>query len=146
MKKALMPFALLVGLSLLIGAVGVAPALAKFPDKEITFVCPWPPGGSSDIITRTISKVGAKYIPKPIIIVNRAGGNGVVATTENVRTSPDGYTIIQGATGLFTSTLLVQKTVAYKEADFDFLTGMTNEPMILTVHQFFPAQNPERTD
>jgi tripartite-type tricarboxylate transporter receptor subunit TctC len=70
--------------------------------------------------------------------VNRAGGNGVVATTENVRTAPDGYTIIQGATGLFTSTILVQKTVAYKQADFDFLAGMTNEPMILTVHSSSP--------
>jgi len=138
MRENLMPLTLLVGLSLLIGTLGVAPAFAKFPDKEITFVCPWPPGGSSDLITRTIAKVGAKYFPKPIIIVNRAGGNGVVATTENVRTPPDGYTIIQGATGLFTSTILVQKTVAYKQADFDFLAGMTNEPMILTVHSSSP--------
>jgi len=138
MKIIMTVLAILLGFSLGLGDFGPSPAIAKYPEKEVTLICPWPPGGSSDLITRTIAKVGAKYIPKPIIIVNRAGGNGVVATTENVRTSPDGYTIIQGATGLFTSTILVQKTVAYKEADFDFLAGMTNEPMILTVHSSSP--------
>jgi tripartite-type tricarboxylate transporter receptor subunit TctC len=140
MKKSLLRLALFVLLLWGIGALGLGLAVAKFPEKEITLICPWPPGGSSDLINRTIAKVGAKYIPKPMIVVNRAGGNGAVATTENVRTTPDGHTIIQGATGLFTSTILVQKTVAYKQTDFDFLVGMTNEPMILTVHSSSPYQ------
>ncbi|RPJ41149.1 MAG: tripartite tricarboxylate transporter substrate binding protein, partial [Deltaproteobacteria bacterium] len=141
MKKYLMLLALFIGVSLITGPVAPTLALAKFPEKEITLVCPWPPGGSSDLITRTIAKVGAKYFPKPIIVINKAGANGVVATTESVRTPADGYTLIQGATGLFTSTIIVQKTVGYKQEDFDFLMGMTNEPMVLTVHPSSPYKS-----
>jgi tripartite-type tricarboxylate transporter receptor subunit TctC len=114
---------------------------ASFPEKNITLVCPWPPGGSTDLITRTISKIGARYIPKSIVVVNKPGGNGVVATTEMVRVPADGYTICAGTTGLFTSTILVQKKVGYKQDDFDFLVGMTDEPMVVTVHPSSPYKN-----
>ncbi len=114
---------------------------AGFPEKTITLVCPWPPGGSSDMIARSVSKVGVKYIPKPIVVVNHAGGNGVVATTENVRTPADGYTIIFGTTGLFTSTILTQKKVGYKQDDFEFLLGMTDEPMVISVHPSSPYKS-----
>ena len=73
MKKYLMLLALFIGVPYPHGSGGLPPALAKFPEKEITLVCPWPPGGSSDLITRTIAKVGAKYFPKPIIVINKAG-------------------------------------------------------------------------
>lgn len=111
------------------------PASAKFPEKEISLVCPWPPGGSSDLITRTMAQVAKKYLAKSVIVINRDGANGVVATTENVRTTPDGYTILIGTSGLFTATPLVQKNLGYKRDDFEFLVGMTNEPMVFTVHQ-----------
>jgi len=124
-------------------AVGLAGsgAQAAFPEKNITLICPWPPGGSTDLITRTISKVGAKYISKPIVVVNKPGGNGVVATTEMVRVPADGYTLSAGTTGLFTSTVLVQKKVGYKQDDFDFLASMTDEPMVITVHPSSPYKS-----
>ena len=122
-------------------ALNPAPVLAEFPEKPITLICPWPAGGSSDLITRMVSKVGVKYISRPIVVVNRGGANGVVATTENVRTPADGYTILLGATGLFTSTILVQKKVGYKQDDFEFLLGMTDEPMAVAVHPSSPFKS-----
>ncbi len=119
------------------------PADAKYPEKEISLICPWPPGGSSDLITRSMAQVAKKYIPKSLIVINRDGANGVVATTENVRTAPDGYTILIGTSGLFTATPLVQKKVGYKQDDFEFIVGMTNEPMVLTVHQTSPYRSIE---
>ncbi len=114
---------------------------AAYPEKAITLICPWPAGGSTDLITRMVSKVGAKYFSKPIVVVNRAGANGVVATTENVRTPADGYTILAGTTGLFTSTILVQKKVGYKQDDFEFLLSMTDEPMVVSVHPSSPYKS-----
>ncbi len=126
-----------------LGAVMASPlpAAAAFPEKAITLICPWPPGGSSDLIVRTVAKIASKYIPKAVVVVNRAGANGVVATTENVRTTPDGYTILIGTSGLFTATPLSQKNLGYKQEDFEFLVGMTNEPMIFTVPVTAPYKN-----
>jgi tripartite-type tricarboxylate transporter receptor subunit TctC len=114
---------------------------AAYPEKAISLICPWPAGGSTDLITRMVSKVGAKYISKPIVVVNRPGGNGVVGTTENVRTPADGYTILAGTTGLFTSTILTQKKVGYKQDDFEFLLSMTDEPIVVTVHPSCPYKS-----
>jgi len=132
--------------TLVIGFMLICPfqdrwAEGAFPEKTITLVCPWPPGGSTDLITRAISKVAVKYIPRPIVVVNKPGGNGVVATTEMVRVPADGYTISAGTTGLFTSTILVQKKVGYKQDDFEFLAGMTDEPMVITVHPSSPHRS-----
>ena len=132
--------------TLIIGLMVFSPgqaqwAQAAFPEKTITLICPWPPGGSTDLITRTIAKVGAKYISKPIIVVNKPGGNGVVATTEMARVPADGYSICAGTTGLFTSTILVQKKVGYKQDDFEFLASMTDEPMVITVHPSSPYKS-----
>jgi tripartite-type tricarboxylate transporter receptor subunit TctC len=132
-KKTLCALCLLVLGIVWTPAWGPVPVAAAFPEKPITLICPWPPGGSSDLIVRTLAKLAPKYIFKPVVVVNRAGANGVVATTENVRTPADGYTILIGTSGLFTATPLSQKNLGYKQDDFEFLVGMTNEPMIFTV-------------
>lgn len=111
---------------------------AKFPEKEITLVCPWPPGGSSDLLTRAIAQAANKHLEKPIVVVNRDGANGIVATTELAKTKADGYTISLGVSGLFTNQPYVQKNLGYKQDDFDFLMGFTNEPILLTVNADSP--------
>jgi tripartite-type tricarboxylate transporter receptor subunit TctC len=110
----------------------------KFPSKNITLICPWSPGGSSDTISRALAQSLRKYLGKPVVVVNRDGANGMVATTENITTKPDGYTLIQGASGLFITQQFFQKNLKYKESDFDFLIGMTNEPILLTVNAHSP--------
>jgi tripartite-type tricarboxylate transporter receptor subunit TctC len=126
--------------ALLLVFPAAVPAQTKFPEKAITLICPYPPGGSSDLISRSVAQVSKKYISKPMVVVNRDGANGVVATTESVRTAPDGYTILQGSSGLFT-TIPLSQTVGYKQEDFEFLVGATNEPTVLTVN----ASSPFRT-
>jgi tripartite-type tricarboxylate transporter receptor subunit TctC len=111
---------------------------SKYPEKNITFICPWSPGGSSDTITRALAQSLKKNLGKSVIVVNRDGANGMVATTENVNTKPDGYTLIQGASGLFVTQPYAQKNLGFKESDFDFLIGVTNEPIVLTVNANSP--------
>lgn len=118
-----------------------APAQSKYPEKEITIICPWPPGGSSDLLVRAIAQAANKHLPKPMVVVNRDGANGMVATTELAKTKPDGYTISLGVSGLFTNQPYIQKSLGYKQDDFDFLMGFTNEPILLTVK----ADSPYKT-
>ncbi len=114
---------------------------AAFPEREITLICPWPAGGSSDLICRTVAQAAAKHLPKPMVVVNRDGANGVVATTEAKTARPDGYTILQGTSGLFLTQPLTQKNLGYQMDDFDILLGVTNEPILLLVH----ADSPYKT-
>ncbi len=116
-------------------------AQTKFPEREITLICPWPPGGSSDLLARAIAQAANKHLSKPIVVVNRDGANGMVATTELAKAKPDGYTIALGVSGLFTNQPYVQKSLGYKQDDFDFLMGFTNEPILLTVN----ADSPYKT-
>lgn len=69
----------------------------KFPEKSVTFIVPWPAGGGSDILCRTVCQYAEKHLGVPVVILNRPGGGGVVGTTELAYSSPDGYTVGLGS-------------------------------------------------
>jgi tripartite-type tricarboxylate transporter receptor subunit TctC len=68
-------------------------ARAEYPDKPITLIVPWPPGGASDLTPRSLLKTMSDELKQPVVIVNRPGAAGVVGTQEMERAVPDGYTI-----------------------------------------------------
>src|SRR5687767_1488027 len=66
----------------------------SFPNKPITLICPWPPGGSTDLHLRKLAEIASKHLGQNVIIENRPGGsglNGPVGMSKTAR--PDGYTI-----------------------------------------------------
>ena len=67
--------------------------LAAYPEKPVTLICVWGVGGNNDAIARKIADMMKTYFPKPMVVVNRAGGAGTVGTAEIVSAKPDGYTI-----------------------------------------------------
>jgi tripartite-type tricarboxylate transporter receptor subunit TctC len=68
-------------------------ARAEYPEKPITLIVPWPPGGASDITPRSLTKVMSEELKQPIVVVNKPGAAAVVGTLELERSAPDGYTI-----------------------------------------------------
>jgi len=86
---------MIVGLFVLVGwlAWTVEVAEAGYPEKPITVIVPWPPGGASDVIPRTLSKPMSEELKQPVVIVNRPGAAAVIGTQEIERSAPDGYTI-----------------------------------------------------
>src|SRR5262245_8986046 len=87
--------ALVAGLLLAGGA-----ALAQdFPSRQVTILAPFPPGGGVDIISRTLGQDLEKRWGRPVIIENRPGAGGVVATQVLAKAAPDGHTLIVVATG-----------------------------------------------
>ena len=66
----------------------------KYPTKPIQLIVPYAPGGSSDVLARTVEKAWKKYSPQPMIVVNKAGAGGVLGTEYVVRSKPDGYTLL----------------------------------------------------
>ena len=80
-----------VGVGFLALAVGVVEA--KYPEKPITIIVPWPPGGASDVTPRSLLKPMSEELKQPVVIVNRPGAAGVTGTLELEKATPDGYTI-----------------------------------------------------
>ena len=79
--------------------LGSASAQVAWPSKTIRFVVPFVPGGTSDIVARTVAGELTKQLGVAVIIDNKAGGGGVPAMQEVSRAAPDGYTIILGHVG-----------------------------------------------
>lgn len=80
-----------------------APAMAQtaFPEKPITLVVPFPPGGAGDIFARIIAGEMQQRLGKPMIVLNRPGAGTAIAAREVANAPPDGYTILSGSNSTF---------------------------------------------
>src|SRR5262245_29218503 len=86
----------------LLGSLGAAAFLAAprafaagYPERPITFICPWPAGGTADVTMRALCTVVQKQLGQPIIVDNRAGASGMLGLKALSMAKPDGYTIGQ---------------------------------------------------
>jgi tripartite-type tricarboxylate transporter receptor subunit TctC len=85
---------------LLLGGLGVAllpgPVFAAdYPERPITFICPWPAGGTADLTMRALCLAAARALGQPIVFENRAGASGMLGLKAMASAKPDGYTIGQ---------------------------------------------------
>jgi tripartite-type tricarboxylate transporter receptor subunit TctC len=88
---------------LVLGGLGAAATLAapavvrasSYPERPITFVCPWPAGGSADVTMRALCQAAAKVLGQTVIVDNRAGASGMLGLRSMAQAKPDGYTIGQ---------------------------------------------------
>ena len=71
-----------------------APASAAFPERPIKIVVPFPPGGGTDIISRTLGAAMASELGQPVVIENKPGGGTVLGTALVANSAPDGYTLV----------------------------------------------------
>lgn len=89
MKKGFIK-SLLVGLGILCSSLTMA---AEYPVKPITMIVAWGAGGGTDATARLVASLLEKELGKPVNVINKTGGNGVVGHTAMMRAKPDGYTI-----------------------------------------------------
>ncbi len=83
------------------GLVLPAAAQSSYPSKPIRYICPWPAGGSTDVVMRAIAESAAKALGQNIIIDNKPGSSGMLGANELVNAKPDGYTLAQLPQGVF---------------------------------------------
>jgi len=76
-----------------LGLLGVLPAAAQYPDRPVTVLEGYPPGGLVDVVTRTLVEAMKARFPKGLVVINKPGAAGSLAVAEITRSPADGYTI-----------------------------------------------------
>ena len=131
-------------IALLAAAVaGVAPSLAMaqaaaFPNRPITLIVPWPPGGSTDRHFRTLAEIAGKHLGQQVIVENKPGAGGTLGPSTMATTAkPDGYTIAQFPMGMLRVPHM-QKVSWDPIRDFTFIVGLSGYTFGFTVRSDSP--------
>src|SRR5882757_7614428 len=74
-------------------------AAQDYPNRTVTLVVPYPPGGGVDVLARVVAEKLSGVLGQQVIVDNRVGGSGLVGTRAMIRSAPDGYTLFLGHTG-----------------------------------------------
>lgn len=119
-------------LPLLCALSPAAPAQADgFPQRPITVVVGYPPGGSTDLTGRAVADQLAKQLRATVIVENASGAGGAIAAQKVSRAAPDGYTLLLGANNEIAISRLVSSSVKYSYKDFTPIGLVAYQPMVL---------------
>lgn len=126
---------------LLAGAAVVAgSAQAAYPDQPIKLVVPYPPGGASDVVARVLSEKLSSRLGQSVIVENRPGANGMIASEMVARAPGDGYTLLVANVGPTAINPSLYKKLRFDPVkDFTPISKTTVFPIILVVNTNFPA-------
>src|SRR6202011_1240373 len=124
----------------MLAAAGAASA-QSFPSKPVHIYVPYPAGGGVDILTRTLGDVVSKQWGQTVLVENRPGAGGVVASQALVQSPPDGYTLIMVASGHATNPFLYPRIPYDTFRDFTPISLLASSPNILLVRKDSPFKN-----
>ncbi|MEP6823947.1 MAG: tripartite tricarboxylate transporter substrate binding protein [Ramlibacter sp.] len=128
----------------LAGAVATPAIWAQgaWPSRAIRIVVPYPPGGSSDIIARSISQPLSDALKQTVIVENKAGANGNLGADLVAKSAPDGYTLLLCDTGALAISPSVYTRLPFDPSkDLRGATMLAYSPHLLVVHPSVPASN-----
>ena len=125
----------------LLAATGMAPAQDAFPTRPVHLLVPFAPGGAVDIVARTLGEELSKRWGQAVVVENRPGAGGVVASETIAKAAPDGYTLIIVAIGHALNPHLYAKLPYDSFNDFTPLSLIGTSPNMLLVR----ADSPIRT-
>src|SRR5882757_11577705 len=130
--------------ALALGALGfAAPAAAQddYPNKTVTLVVPYPPGGGVDVMARVVAEKLSAMLGHQVIVDNRVGGSGLVGTRALIRSAPDGYSLFLGHTGSIPINPSLYANSGFDpRKDFTAIGLVASMPVVLIAHPSFPAK------
>lgn len=117
-------------------------AQSAWPSKPVRFVVPFAPGGTSEIVARSVSAELTKQLGQSVFVENKPGGAGVTAMQEVAKAAPDGHTLILTHVGTLAVNPYMLKSQPYDvNRDFTPVTLLAKVPNVFVIHPDVPARN-----
>ena len=113
---------------------------ADYPERSISVIVPFPPGGASDVTARLVTTKLAERVGQSVVVENKPGANGALGAAALKQAPADGYTLLVGSIGVFAINPALFKDLRYDpQKDFDLLSVIVRTPNVLVAHPAFPA-------
>jgi len=128
-------------LPLVAAALAAAPALAQFPERPITMIVPFPPGGVADTVARPVAEAMGHALKQPVVIENKAGAGGGIGMAHVAKSKPDGYTILLALSSLVVlpeADKVLGRSPAFQVKDLVPVARITADPTVLAVRADAP--------
>ena len=117
-------------------------AQSAWPSKPVRFVVPFAPGGTSEIVARSVAAELSKQLGQNVYVENKPGGAGVTAMSDVAKAAPDGHTIILGHVGTLAVNPYMLNNQPYNvDKDFVPVTLLAKVPNVFVIHPDVPAKN-----
>lgn len=129
-----------IALITLVGPYGNALGAEKYPTRSVDLIVPFTAGAATDMVTRFMAEELTKKWKQPVNVINKPGGNTVIATQFVMSAVPDGYTLLADATPSSSAQLGI-KGLPYEVLNRTFLGGLFLIPMVITVSADSPWKN-----
>jgi len=122
--------------------VPAATSAQPWPSRSITYVVPFTPGGSTDIVGRTVAQILTKSLGQPVIVENKPGAAGAVGASQVAKAKPDGYTLLGGTISTHAINAALYANLAYDPVkDFEPVTLVGFVPNALFVNPALPVKS-----
>ena len=136
-----MKFAIAATLAIMCTATTAAAAVeANFPDRPLTIVVPTAPGGGNDAMARIVAQKMGAELGQTVVVENKPGANGAIASGYVARAKPDGYTILFGYIATHAINPAIQKVNYDPVKDFAPIGEVATSPTLLVVNDAVPAK------
>lgn len=127
--------------ALLSTCIGSAALAQAYPSKPITLVVPFAAGGPTDVVARMLGATMTKTLGQPVVIENKVGAGGTIASAYTARANPDGYTFLIHHNGMGTAPALYRKLSFNPLTDFEYVSQVIDVPMTLVARKDFPPKD-----
>ena len=111
-----------------------------YPTKPVRVIVPWPPGGGTDVVARTVAQKMTEILGQPLIVDNRAGATGIIGADLVAKAPADGYTVLITIASHAINPTLYAKLPYDTLNDLAPVSLLAEYPFVITVHPSLPAK------